>query len=891
MRKFILRSRLPLGDIVLLTAAVRDLQRHFPGRYQVDVRTCFPDLWQHNPYLSSLGEYDPEVTVLDCVLPLINRSHFVACHSLHGFLDFLNQYLGTSMQPTAFRGDIHLSSWEKRAPSTVQRLAEAEIPFWLISAGGKYDCTIKWWDPRRYQEVVDHFRGRLQFVQVGDANHFHPKLRGAIDLRGVTTVRDLVRLMYHAQGVLCGVTGLMHLAAATPVRSAARPRPSTYQLSSLQPRVAGGPATRPCVVVAGGREPPHWEAYPGHQFLHTVGALPCCRHTGCWNSRTVPLGDGDERDRKENLCRNVSKGLPRCMEMISSADVIRAIECYFQGGAARFLSPVEARAAAKAVGATAGHTPSLQSLNFHTAPEAAAAFVKTIPAYPASFTGRGIVICGGGVRMFTNAWVAVRMLRRLGCSLRIQIWHAHPRELDDQMRALVAPFDVECIDAEQVRRAHPARLPHVWALKPFALLHSPFREALLLDADNVPVINPEFLFDSPQFRKAGAVFWPDYERLPRHATAWKLFDVPYRDEAAFESGQVLVNKEACWRALNLCLWYNEHREVFYKHVYGDKDTFHMAFRRLGLPYAMPGRGIRPLRGTMVQHDFAGRRLFQHRNGAKWTLFGRNPRVRGFMFERECRQFLKELRVAWYGPSLKAGLPQPVPRLKRNPQAKTKLKLFACLITEAGMGPAETLANLRATDWGQGPVYVPPGEKRFSRIEENAAHAAWRALRAGCEVGADYILYLEPDLEFNRYVLHNLRSWPVLAERRLTLASLGNPGVGEFAKITAAQAATVDPMALFGPQALLIPRRTARFLLGHWLEVTASVPSAKLRALATQLENRVFCHWPSLARPTRLSEANGTGRPARDFQRDWRATSEVELELTALGVPALQTRNL
>ena len=254
MRDFIYRCPLSLGDIVLLTAAVRDLQLHFPDSYRIDVRTCFPGLWKHNPYLTPLGEYDPGVKVVDCVLPLINESHTAACHSIHGFLDFFNQYLGASMKPTAFQGDIHLSRWEKTRSSQVQDLSGTDLPFWLISAGGKYDCTIKWWEASRYQEVVDHFRGRVQFVQVGDAAHYHPKLRGAIDLRGRTSLRELILLVHHAEGVLCGVTGLMHLAAAVPVRRGRHP-------------------VRPCVVIAGGRESPHWEAYPGHQFIRLARCL------------------------------------------------------------------------------------------------------------------------------------------------------------------------------------------------------------------------------------------------------------------------------------------------------------------------------------------------------------------------------------------------------------------------------------------------------------------------------------------------------------------------------------------------------------------------------------------------------------------------------------------
>src|SRR5436190_6551532 len=86
---------------------------------------------------------------------------------------------------------------------------------------------------------------------------------------------------------------------------------------------------RPCVVVAGGREPAHWEAYPNHQYIHTNGALACCPSGGCWRDRVALLGDGKKQDQQGNLCVQVTDGLPRCMDMITSAEVIRRIESYF----------------------------------------------------------------------------------------------------------------------------------------------------------------------------------------------------------------------------------------------------------------------------------------------------------------------------------------------------------------------------------------------------------------------------------------------------------------------------------------------------------------------------------------------------------------------------------
>ena len=48
-RKLILKNFQSPGDIVMLTAAVRDLHRSNPGRFVTDVRTPCGHLWENNP--------------------------------------------------------------------------------------------------------------------------------------------------------------------------------------------------------------------------------------------------------------------------------------------------------------------------------------------------------------------------------------------------------------------------------------------------------------------------------------------------------------------------------------------------------------------------------------------------------------------------------------------------------------------------------------------------------------------------------------------------------------------------------------------------------------------------------------------------------------------------
>jgi hypothetical protein len=278
-------------------------------------------------------------------------------------------------------------------------------------------------------------------------------------------------------------------------------------------------------------------------------------------------------------------------------------------------------------------------------------FLQGVPSYDAlQFNGAGIVICGGGEKYLPGAWVSINHLRRLGCTLPIELWHLRAAELPDQVRRALAGKDVRCINAAHVRQRHPIRYLGGFELKPYSVLHSSFEQILYLDADNLPIVDPTFLFDEVPYCDHGAIFWPDYKRLDSERSIWRICQVPYRDEPEFESGQMLIDKRRCWRALQLTMHLNEASHFYYRHIHGDKETFHMAWRMLDQPYAMVPHPIQTIDATMCQHDFGGRRLFQHRAHDKWTLRGRNRNVDGFQWERECRAYLDELAEVWKLPT-------------------------------------------------------------------------------------------------------------------------------------------------------------------------------------------------------------------------------------------------
>jgi len=282
-------------------------------------------------------------------------------------------------------------------------------------------------------------------------------------------------------------------------------------------------------------------------------------------------------------------------------------------------------------------TPS--SLTLRTAADAAQEFLATVEPYPGNSNGRGIVTCAGGPRYLACAWVLVRTLRRLGCQLPIEVW-CYQRELDRNWSDLVERYDVVVRTCrEEADLNNPGRAG--WRLKPTAVLSSALQEVLYLDADNFPLRDPSGLFETAEYQSRRTIFWPDQNKAQRGSDQWTAFGVSYRDEYEIESGQLLLDKAATWRALKLCEWYNRHAEFFYRYVYGDKDTFRFAWRKTETPYAVPSHAVASGSRYLVQHDFEGRELFPSRATA-WDVVPAGL-VRYTRFKRADRHFTSPTR--------------------------------------------------------------------------------------------------------------------------------------------------------------------------------------------------------------------------------------------------------
>jgi alpha 1,2-mannosyltransferase len=228
------------------------------------------------------------------------------------------------------------------------------------------------------------------------------------------------------------------------------------------------------------------------------------------------------------------------------------------------------------------------------------AFLEAVPKFGEvkdAFHGRGIVIAGGGYQM-DYVYFTVKTIRKLKCNLPIELWVCSGRgempsgaEVEILHTLGVSVHDVDAVAAvfpEMNRQLHstkPGDKPYI--IKQIALISSSCKECLLLDADNTPLRNPEFLFEDENYLTHRMVLWPDFWHMrPGPASIREIFGLPQGydklpDERTVESGQMILDKERAWSALMLSVWMQLQTEYFDNQMRalhhlgggGDKQTF------------------------------------------------------------------------------------------------------------------------------------------------------------------------------------------------------------------------------------------------------------------------------------------------------------------------------
>lgn len=325
-KEVVLHNRQRIGDMLVFTCAVRDFKRAFPD-IRLNVVATAMHLFDYNPHLDPTLKATSDNTVKVGPKTGTNQSNSKDWHFTNAYRISIEEHFKVHIPQGESRPDIYFTQEEYDAPRVF------DFPYWIISTVGEKGWGCKMYPHAYWQEFVDQ-NPNIHFVQIGTAEDNAPRLHGAnvVDYIGKTQsretgVRDLLKLFLNAEGSIGLVSFHMHLSGA------------------LQ---------KPCIVVAGAREPVHFTRYPGQAYLATDGMLPCavkaCWHCAlptCTNLVTVDhepvelsTKDRQEGDTPESKARfqalndrlHAENVRPKCVDMIKPYDLTNALLNYYVGG-------------------------------------------------------------------------------------------------------------------------------------------------------------------------------------------------------------------------------------------------------------------------------------------------------------------------------------------------------------------------------------------------------------------------------------------------------------------------------------------------------------------------------------------------------------------------------
>ena len=201
-------------------------------------------------------------------------------------------------------------------------------------------------------------------------------------------------------------------------------------------------------------------------------------------------------------------------------------------------------------------------------------------------------------------------------------------------------------------------------------------------------------------------------------------------------------------------------------------------------------------------------------------------------------------------------------------------IITCPGREASL--EKTLLSYAQTDMGNSALVITDinqHERRQERQEHNSLTALMEVIKASPT--ADFILFCEDDIIFNRHLRHNLENWAPLKEflelpkQRHFFGSLYDPTIREQEVNEAANYFIADPDSVYGSQCFVMSRIMALYFIAYWWEVPG-MQDIKMSRLAARLVS-IYYHAPSLVQHVGVVSAwGGPFHDTKMFDGDFKA---------------------
>ena len=235
---------------------------------------------------------------------------------------------------------------------------------------------------------------------------------------------------------------------------------------------------------------------------------------------------------------------------------------------------------------------------------------------------RGLVSTAGGEYLPVFV-ISLRMLRRTGTTLPVEVFLADHEEYEEYICTKVLPsLNATCVIMSDILDSvpHSMEIAH-YQFKVFAMMFSSFEEILLLDADCFPIHNPEQLFTSEVFQKHGLITWPDFWASSTSTLFYEIASQsvpPMTERASSEAGELLLSKKTHQKSLLLATYYNYYGSSHYFPLLsqgapgeGDKETFLAAANILNESFYATSESVQAIGHVQNDGEIAGSAMVQY----------------------------------------------------------------------------------------------------------------------------------------------------------------------------------------------------------------------------------------------------------------------------------------
>jgi hypothetical protein len=186
---------------------------------------------------------------------------------------------------------------------------------------------------------------------------------------------------------------------------------------------------------------------------------------------------------------------------------------------------------------------------------------------------------------------------------------------------------------------------------------------------------------------------------------------------------------------------------------------------------------------------------------------------------------------------------------------------------------QTLKDLSETDWDW-PIKLIIDKDYISSIEydrvdsrQRQTIASLEAIKVALSLNSKYVVFMEDDLIFNKFIKHNILNWMPIKNEILNFGSLYTPNNNRCSIEDGKNWYIADCLKLYGSQFFIMSRLAAQWSIDHWNKIEG-MQDIKLTRLARG--KPIYYYDPSLVQHRETPSVwGGISHKSADFDEYWK----------------------